>query len=90
MDDPALGGVGTDPIHPAQQQRMVGDDHRVTVGDGRVDHLVGDVDGQQDRLGRFGRITAHQPHRIPALRQHRRVGTVEYRDHIGDGHRRHG
>ncbi len=77
----ALGRARGDGVDAAQQQRMMRE-QQAPVG-----HLGDDgggrVDGDRHRLDRLRRVAADQPHRIPVLRQARRIGRLEHIDDVG-------
>ena len=79
----ALRGVRADPVHPAQQQRVVRHQQLRTEVEGLVDGLRDRVDGDQHARHLVGRVAADQPDGVPALRESRRVRRLQRGDGVG-------
>ena len=88
VHDPALVADGGDRMHPAQEQRMVGDDEVRLLDQCLVDDGKDRVDGEQDPPdGRVG-VAAGQADGIPVLGEDRRVPLLQHSDDIADAERR--
>ena len=80
----ALGRAGGDGVDATQQQGVVREQQPAVGYLG--DDGSGGVDGDGHRLDGFGRVPADQAHRIPVLRQPRRIGRIEHVDDVGQLH----
>ena len=78
-DAGTLGARRRDAVHPAQQQRVVGDEQvrpqRARLGDDGQGRVDGQVDAAHDLVG----VPGDQPDAVPRLR---RVGWVERFEHV--------
>ena len=79
----ALRSVRADPVHAAQQQRVVRDQQLRAGVEGLVDGLGDRIDRDEDAGHRLGRVAADEPDRVPALCERGRVGGLERGDHVG-------
>ena len=82
----ALGRVGADAVHAAQQQRMVGDEQLGAARDGLVDRLGDHIDGHEHRPQLLRGVAAHQPDRVPVGGELGRVGRVQRGERVPDVH----
>jgi hypothetical protein len=78
----AFGIVSGHAVHPAQQQRMVGDEQLHVLLQRLGDGLGDRIDGHQHPLHRLGRVPTDQPHRIPTLSERRRVRSLQHSNHV--------
>src|SRR5262245_8677996 len=89
MDEPALWGGRRDPMHAAQEQRMVRHDQTGTALDRLGDDRSDRVDREQDQLYRCVGVTADESDGVPRLCPAGRIELVETADDPGDaGHAR--
>ena len=79
----ALRGVRADPVHPAQQQRVVRHQQLRAEIDGLVDGLDHRIDGDEHARHLVGRVAADEPDGVPALRESRRVRRLQRGDGVG-------
>ena len=84
MDQCTLGVVGGHAMHGRQQQRVVGDQQLRARAQRFADGRWHGIDGEQQSLDRFGRISAHQPDGIPRLGPTRVEPPVEHSDDVGE------